>query len=161
MDSRLSCADSRLPLCAMALPEDDEQQPPAAHPTDADIAAVCALCAARGEAPAPLGLPKSAELRARRAAARAREAVQRRKATQRQVVAYLELLDENGALGMLLTSQPVALTSVVVNPQTAAPVLKLLYVILYASSLASIALLVVAFGLQARGASACSARRDP
>ena len=83
----------------MPLPADDEQQPPAARPTDADIAAVCALCAARGEAPAPLGLPKSAELRVRRAAARAREAVQRRKAAERQVVAYLELLDENGAPG--------------------------------------------------------------
>ena len=43
----------------------------------------------------------------------------------------------------------------VASLQTATPVLKLLYVILYSSSLASIALLVVAFGLQARDALAC------
>ena len=45
--------------------------------------------------------------------------------------------------------------------QMAAPVLKLLYVILYSSSLASIALLVVAFGLQVRDALACSAQGPP
>ena len=82
---------------AAQLPADDEQRSPAARPTDADIAAVCAFCAARGEAPAPLGVTKSVELRLRRAAAHARDALQRRKATERQVVAYLELLDENGA----------------------------------------------------------------
>ena len=38
---------------------------------------------------------------------------------------------------------------VVYSRNNATPVLKLLYVILYASSLASIALLVIAFGLQA------------
>ena len=42
--------------------------------------------------------------------------------------------------------------------QTAAAVLKLLYVILYSSSLASIALLVIAFGLQARSAFASQAQ---
>ena len=82
---------------ATQLPQDDEQQAPAVHPSDADIKAVCAFCAASGEAPAPLGVPKGVELRMRRAAARARDTVERRKASERQVVAYLELLDEKGA----------------------------------------------------------------
>ena len=142
----------------MPLPEDDEQQPTAAQPTDAEIAAVCALCVGRGEAPALLGLPKSAELRARRAAARAREAVQRRKESERQVVAYLELLDENGALGRARAFWVMDSPRRHRPLQTAAPVLKLLYVILYSSSFASIALLVIAFGLQARSAFASLAQ---
>ena len=89
---------------ATQLPADDEQQSPAARPSDADIAAVCAFSAARGEPPAPLGVPLSVELRLRRAAQRARDTVKRRQASERQVVAYLELLDENGApLGGLLS----------------------------------------------------------
>lgn len=143
----------RCDMAATQLPQDDEQhQSRAALATDADIKAVCAFHAACGET-APLGVPLGVQLRLRRAAARARDAVKRRKAANRQVVAYLELLDENGAT----RGPPLLRADLDLVPQADAsslarrpPVLRLLYVILYSASLASLALLAVAFGLQVR-----------
>ncbi len=95
-----------------AVGEDDE--PPTSQQaslSDAAIAAVCAL----GEAGAPVpsgpctpeecaasALPLAAKLRLQRAAARARDAVAGRNATEKQVVGYFELISEPGAYGCVV-----------------------------------------------------------
>jgi hypothetical protein len=76
--------------------DDVPPPPPEATLSDGVIAAACALCEEAAH-PAPGELPLRVRLRAKRAAARARDACARRRAAERQVVGYLELLSEPGA----------------------------------------------------------------
>jgi hypothetical protein len=139
------------------LPEDDEPPRPPATALLSDTA-ISALGDALGEAcKAPRSgagcaaqLPLGVRLRLKRAAAVARDNLATREATQRQVVAYLELVSEPGAPRAAMRIVTHVCTTQLMRCALRATVLKALYVVLYGASLAALVLLCVQFALEVR-----------